>query len=267
MKKIVLASVVVSCLASAAASAQFEGVIDMKITSRQGSGKVQVAMGKGGVRTDIVMGALGMELKMATLVRARQPNRAYQINDAERTYTVIDSKASRAKAARAHQETYTVEKLGWERVLGYECVHVRITGSSGQQAEFWTTKEIGDYASFSRTLGGQSGIQADFDDSLHDAGADGFPVKSIHRGAKGEEVMIELTGVRQQAPPPSTFKVPAGYARKAGAKPDSGSASNPPGGSSLSPEVMKTLEPENPEPPLDKREIVPKMMQQEKTPR
>jgi hypothetical protein len=262
MRKSVLVFAVVVSLASSGL-AQFEGVIDMKMSSKQGNGTIRVAVGKAGVRTEMKMGSQGMNIAMVTLVKAGEPDKAYQIDDAAKTFSVIDLKAARAKAAQAPEPKYTVQKLPPEKVRGYDCAHVLLIGSRGERTELWTTKEIGDYASFVRTLGGPSGLQPGFDRSLRDAGAEGFPVKSIHLAGKGESVTMELVSVSQKAPPASTFQVPSGYARRSGPMIPGGRPTMPKGGTTVSPDAMKAMREQMQTLPADQQQMMEKMMQQE----
>lgn len=250
MKKIVSSLAVLLCLAPAA-RAEFEGVIDMKISSPQGSGTVRVAVAKAGVRTETRMGAEGMNVSMTTLVKAGEPDKAYQIDDEAKTYSVVPVKPAQKAADKLRGEKYTVQKMGTKMVRGYSCEHTIITGTRGERTELWTTKEIGDYAAFSRALGGRSGLEPGFTQDLRAAGADGFPVKSVYHGPRGEKVTMELVSVSQQAPAAALFQVPAGYARQTGPMMPAGEM--PPDAVKSMKEGMKDLSP-------GQREMMEKMM-------
>jgi len=246
MKKLLLCLSVLLC-AAPVLRAGFEGTIDMKMTSPGGGGTMRVAVGKAGSRSDVTMGIKGMTMTQSTLVKASEPGKVYRINDAAKSYTVVNMKTDRAAAAKMNEE-YTVEKLGVEKVGGYDCAHVRVTGSRGQKAELWTTKDIGSFGTASRLMGERSGVEPGFEKSLRDADADGFPVKSIHFGPRGENITMELVSVSKKAPPAARFEIPAGYAERSDAM--------MPAGMNMPPEAAKAMEDMSPE----QREMMEKMM-------
>jgi hypothetical protein len=84
MKTFVLTFAVLVGLSSSAL-AQFEGVIDMKISSKQGGGTVKTYVGKAGVRSEMRMEAGGVGIFLVTLVKAGEPDTAYRLNDAAKT--------------------------------------------------------------------------------------------------------------------------------------------------------------------------------------
>jgi hypothetical protein len=229
MRKSVLTIAVVVSLASSA-FAQFEGVIDMKMSSKQGGGTVKTYVGKAGVRSEMRMEAGGVGIYLVTLVKAGEPDTAYRLNDEDKTYSVVDLKAARGAAKGGGK--CAVEKLGAEKVKGYDTVHVKVT-SAGETSELWTTKQVGDLATYSRAMGKRSGVDDACQQALKDAGADGFPVKTLSRGPNGETVTVELVSVSAKAPAAALFQVPAGYKKV--------TAHMPHGTPGMSPEMKKQM--------------------------
>src|SRR5205807_2040047 len=106
------------------------------------------------------------------LVKSEKPDLAYKIDDASKSYTEIDLKKMREMGNQpgAPERTYTVKKLGKEKVLGFECQHVLVTeaGAHGGEIEMWTSKEVMDYATFSK-LQPRQGSRAAMEKALKDA--------------------------------------------------------------------------------------------------
>ena|SRR5271168_3710406 len=89
-------SFLVLLLAALPAFAEFEGVMDMKITmtdkdgGNTGGGDVKVLVGKPGYRTEMNMQAMQMTMKFVMLAKTDKPDLMYRIDDAGKTYTEID---------------------------------------------------------------------------------------------------------------------------------------------------------------------------------
>ena len=83
-------------LAVVPAFAQFEGVLEMKITAAGkdsdlgGGGKMVASVAKAGARCEMNMQMGEMSMKMVVLQKTETPNLIYHINDANKTYTEIN---------------------------------------------------------------------------------------------------------------------------------------------------------------------------------
>src|SRR5512140_1716623 len=147
MKKTVLAVLAGAALAAAPAFAQFEGEISMKLTMREGSGTGRAYVSQAGARSELDIQTSQMPLKMTTLMRVSEPDVMYMINDQQKSYAVMDLRKMKEQAARRREkakETWSVQKLGKEKVNGYSSEHVLVTRSDdtkGEQ-ELWTSKDI-----------------------------------------------------------------------------------------------------------------------------
>jgi len=268
-------------LAAGPAFAQFEGVLEMKMTMAApggeggGGGTMNVAVGKAGTRSEMNMQMGPMNMKMVMLQKHDTPDKVYRINDADKTYTEIDMAKTQAMAGQ-RQDTaqYTVEKLGQETVLGYKTQHVRVkeknpANGEGMNTEMWVAKELLDYATFSKLqprrgkgAGGEALAKA-----LKEADADGMPLKSITKTGEGTQVTMEVVKAEKKSLPTSTFEIPAGYTKSAGGMMDMmGGMSGPQTDEARKKmseaqqriqDAMKNMTPEQ-------REMIEKMMKQQK---
>lgn len=235
----------------ALAGGAFEGVINMKITSPNGSGTVEMSVSKAGLRSVMDMQTAQMPIKMTMLVKQGK-ELAYMIDDKSKSYAELDLKKGREMAQKSGA-TFKAKKLGTETVGGYKCEHVLVTDERGGENELWTNKEIMDYESFVKLLGpnakvGDEGLMK----SLKEAGADGFIVKMVQRksGSKDALMTMELVKVEKKSLPAALFEVPSGYTKREGPM-----AAMPPEVEAQLKERMKNLTPEQ-------QEMMKKAMQQ-----
>jgi len=269
-------------LAGSSALAQFEGVLEMKMTTATkdqeigGGGTMSVQVAQAGTRCEMNMQMGGMGMKMVMLQKTDTPDTMYRLNDAKKTYTEIDLAKMRAMAAQQpHTNKYTVEKLGREKILGYNTQHVLVKETSpdgeGTTTEMWTAKDLLDYATFSKMQArqGKGSGEAALIKALKDAGADGLPLKSVATTADGTKVTMEVVKIDKKSLPASTFEIPADYTKSAGGIMDMmGGMSGPEAGAANKQmddaqkrmsEAMKNMSPEQ-------REMIEKMMKQRKAP-
>ena len=211
-------------VAAPSAFAQFEGVMEMKITitgkdgTERGDGTEKFAMSKAGVRSETDMRVRQMPVHTVTLLKSDTPDTLYRINDAAKTYVAIDlSRMRQMTPAALTNQNFKVEKLGEAKIFGYNTQHVLVTGR-GTSTELWTAKDLMDYDIFSKLeLRSPRIAGADpMTTALKDAGADGVPLKSIATGPDGSKMTMEVVKVEKQALPASTFRIPAGYTKSEG---------------------------------------------------
>ncbi len=207
------------------ALAEFEGMMDMKMTmtgpngNTMGGGNMKVAVGKPGFRSalDMQMQMPQMTVKMTILTKTATPDVMYRIDDANKTYTEMTIPKSPDAAQQAQDaEKYTVKKLGEEKILGYKTQHVLVIHNATTN-ELWVAKDFLDYETFKRlqsqgNRGGNEGMQK----ALKDAGAEGMPLKAIMAGPMGGKMVLEVVKADKQSLPASTFEIPAGYTKSEG---------------------------------------------------
>lgn len=226
------------------AAAEFEGVMDMKMTmtdtegNSTGGGTMKVAVGKPGVRSEINMQMSQMGMKMVMLFQNDNPDVIYRINDEGKSYSEMKLPKTPEAVERAQAgDKYTVKKLGTEKILGYDTQHVLVTHSTGvgdtvtyTTNEMWIAKDFLAYDTFKRlqARGPNGAGNAAMEKALKDAGAEGMPLKAVMAGPMGGKMIMEVVKADKKSLPASTFQIPAGYTKSAGGLADMlGGVSNP----------------------------------------
>ena len=252
MKKTVLAMLAGAALVAAPAVAQFEGELSMKLTMRDGSGTGKAYVSRAGARSELDIQTGKMPFKMTTLMKASNPDVMYMINDQQKSYAEMDLVKMKEQAARYREktkETWSVKKLGHEKVNGYASEHVLVTRAEDARTEqeLWTSKDISGltYESIRGLM--RRGNQSDegMMKALRDAGVDGFVVKMITRkkGNPAPVSTMELTKVERKSLPGSLFEVPAGYTKQEGMM-GAASVMAPPGAGDEMRKAMENMTPE-----------------------
>ncbi len=224
MNRTLLTILAAASLTAGTSLAQFEGEIDMKITSPGMSGVGKMYVSKAGMRTTMDLKTAKMPMKMTTLMKVANPDVMYLINDESRTYSEMNLKETResVKKMKSEQEPYTVKVLGSDRILGYSTKHVLLfRPSQRSEMEIWTTKDI-----FGLNYEAMRGLmsrdpnrdEGTFLKALRDNGADGFFVKMITRekGKPEPTSTMELTKAEKKSVPHSLFEIPPGYTKQEG---------------------------------------------------
>jgi hypothetical protein len=209
--------------------AQFEGTVEMKVSmadkdgNATGSGTINLAVGKAGVRSELNVQHGAMGVKMVTLQKSSVPDKTYHIYDTTRTYSEMDLAKLQAMAgAQQSNTTYTVKKLGTDKILGFDAQHVLLQqqsagGEKGPTTEMWTARNFLDYATFSKLqaghgrMAGQEGLLK----ALKAAGADGMPLKSVTTAEDGSKTTMQVVRAEKETLPASTFEIPEGYTKSA----------------------------------------------------
>ena len=153
---------------------------------------------------------------------ADKPRESIYIDDDAKTWSVnhLDSADLDNKAIHM---TSTVNKLGNEKLLGFDCVHVRIISNKEigtlikelDTMDLWKSRDVPVPSTFAsimeRITSGQGFIFAkDVPAQLKQMGCDGFLVKIQIRG-KDVTSNFELTKAEKRDLPKSLFVIPAGY--------------------------------------------------------
>jgi hypothetical protein len=209
-------------LVAALASAQTEGVADYKISGGAVNGTGRLYFTKTGYRVEWNMDVSGdaarrggkgpREMKMTMFGKASDPDVVYTVNDETKTWSSWNTKDAQAEAEKS-KTTYTVERLGTDKVAGFDCQNARIKSSAGSVMEVCVTRQLAAPAGWLSAVNRNRGGGASWAKELHDAGVDGFPIRWVTKGEgrTGETVTMEMTKYEKKSVPASMFEVPAGY--------------------------------------------------------
>jgi hypothetical protein len=222
MKALLFAALLASI--ATPARADFEGVIEMRITSAGAggaNGKGKTFVSKVGWRSEMEMTspemaqALGNKpFRTVMMAKTAAPDTVYTLNDAMKTYAVIDAKQMRDQASKFEkgEKPYTVKRQGKDSVAGLACEKVLVREQGGtQETQACLAKDLmgGEWArSFQR-----DGRSAGWMKALKDAGVEGFPVRMVTTDTQHKEfkTTMEVTRLERRVVPKSMFELPAGY--------------------------------------------------------
>jgi hypothetical protein len=221
LKRTIAAVPLLLCVS--AASAQFEGEADFKITSRREKGTpiegtARMYIAPSGFRMEWVMQTASAgkkapsEIKMTMLAALPNPDKVYLVNDENKTFSVWETKPARENDASA-KDTYKVEKLGSERIAGYPCQNARVTSSKGNDFDVCVTREFGPSADWIAAMNRNDPESLSWLKALRAQGVEGFPIRWSVRAKKAAEPtsVMELVRAQKKTLAASLFKVPAGY--------------------------------------------------------
>lgn len=211
-------------LAALPAAAQWEGVIEMKMTmTRGGTGHGKIYVSKAATRSEMEMSVpemqqsgMGAGMKMTLLNKLADPEKSYLINDAKKTYSVLDARKAREQAGprSREEEKWTVTKLGGDTVAGFGCQNFRLEEEKRKtEVETCVTKDILGSTAWLTQQGQGRYASNGMMKALRDAGAEGYPVRmAIREKGKPEAMMtMELVRASRQSVPAAMFEIPAGY--------------------------------------------------------
>ncbi len=207
----------VSFLCAFAVNSQNGAYIEFKITSNKGySGSIKVHFSEFGSIAEFSMAVPqipGGGIINKSMTMKDKPGITYMINDQNKTYSEITA----TDPSNQDTKTYVVKKLGEETVNGYKCVHSMIT-EGNETHEVWNTKEITDFYKYAEAFKSNKRIGSQKrDQALKDAGCDGFPVKTVHKGnAREGDMTMELVKVEKKTFTKIQFEIPSGYTQSAG---------------------------------------------------
>jgi hypothetical protein len=160
------------------------------------------------VRSD--MGMFGM--KMPMIGHAGMPRYDIVLHPENKTYVfnIIDTAAINSGGGT----TYQVTKVGNETVLGYNCIHSKMTAvTAGQKSaimqDIWTCTGVPGYADFKK-LATTQGVTLKLMQALDQAGCGGSIVK-MDMQSTVFSMDMQLIAAERKTFPASMFQIPAGY--------------------------------------------------------
>jgi hypothetical protein len=190
---------------------QYRVVYTLKIRNKDSTSRdtTSLAITDGqNIRTD--MGMPGA--KMALLGHAGLPRYSVWLYPDSRTYVfnIIDTAAINSRDGA----TYNVTKIGNETVLGYTCIHSKMTiGTPGQKTgvteDIWTSTGVPGYGTLEKMMTVQNMTPAMMR-ALEQAGCGGFFVK-VQVLSKAVSMDMELITADRRSFPASMFEIPQGY--------------------------------------------------------
>jgi len=212
-------AVLAAALAVPAAAAEFEGIIEARITmtapqeEQRGSGTLRMQLSRAGARTETQMTSAMGEMQMTMMTLRSKPGVTYLVDDQRKLYSEITSSGDDADEP---EEKLQVKKLAPEKVAGYDCAHALLTDGKGEQTEIWATRALGDAQTFWAAFSGEDPRESrknrEAARALREAGIDGWPLKFRSRQEGGQVVTWEATRVEKRSLPASLFSL-AGYAK------------------------------------------------------
>lgn len=223
------------CLAVAgapAALAQLEGTAEFKVTTITGKGEAvpgtgKISSNKNGYRmewqTDISKIVKGravraengpQQIKMTMVGKASSPDRLYLIDDANRTYSVWDLKKARSESSADTATTYTVTRLGPDKVAGLICQKAELVSSpKGTVIDVCVAGELGVSLDWLAAIGRRQKESTSWITALRNNSLSGFPVRYSMREKDASQpfVTLEMTKIERGPVSDALFEVPPGY--------------------------------------------------------
>jgi len=209
------------------ARAEFEGVVEGKVTGMM-SGTFRAQVGKAGIRSEVEMDTtavaqaskgqlppgLSVNVKRINIQRKAEPGKVYLIDPERKSYMVIDASENGEAMKDAARESYTVKKLGKDKVAGFSCEKVAVTGEKSGEMQMCVADELApEWAQSALQSGrGSGGLVT----ALKKAGVQGYPVRWSRGDGRGGTITMELTSAKRQSIPASAFEIPAGYQEQKG---------------------------------------------------
>jgi hypothetical protein len=169
------------------------------------------------IRTDL--GVLGG--KMQVLGHASMPRYSVLVYPDSKTFVfnIIDTAAINSGGSMVYQAV----KVGNERVLGYNCIHSRLTiypagvKSGGTTEDIWTSVDVPGYADLKKLALNQS-VTPKMMQTLEQAGCGGSFVK-VEMQSKIVSMDMQLITAERKNFPASMFQIPPGYTQKSSSNP------------------------------------------------
>jgi hypothetical protein len=199
-------------LPAAAAAPEFEGVLESKLSGAT-TGTMRTWISKQGIRseTDVAVpeenqATFGKRMKMVILVRTKEPDVTYVLDENRKTYSAVKSDPS-----DAGDETFTAKRLGKDKVAGYACEKV-LMKSADEESEVCVAPDLAAGDAWMKIFETRGETGGGFEKALRDVGVRGMPIRWSTKGASPEEAFtMELVSAKRQSVPASTFAIPAGY--------------------------------------------------------
>jgi hypothetical protein len=150
--------------------------------------------------------------KMEILGHASLPGYSMVVYPGNKTYllNISDSAALNANDGA----TYQVSKIGAEKLMGYNCIHSRLTVftpglKAGLAEDIWTSTEVPGYSTFKKLISVQN-VSPKMMRAIEESGSGGFFVKMSMQTTEFTMEMMLITADFKTFPA-SVFQIPDGY--------------------------------------------------------
>ena len=176
-------------------------------------GNMKVYSQDGNSRSELNIATPMGPMAVTTITLKSSPNKAYMLNDKDKTYSEIDlGKSDQWQDPK--QEDYEVTVLGKETVNGFKSTHVLVKNKNrNTQEEMWTSTDVVDYTSFINAKTKFTGRE-NLNKLLIAKGAPGFPVR-IKTNEHGNDVQIDFVKAEKRTNPANMFSMD-GYKKTEG---------------------------------------------------
>ena len=160
--------------------------------------------------------------EIVVIANSDTPDESIIINDAEKTYT--KNHIDRNGNSTGEKIQSTITKVGDEKILGFNCVHVRIIStetlgtlsSHTDTLDIWKSNEVPMLSKFKQMMDKFEPktealiFSTKVADQLKQMGCEGFVVKIEVKGKDASTTTV-LTKVEQRTIPAGMFQIPSGY--------------------------------------------------------
>jgi Domain of unknown function (DUF4412) len=224
-----LAIMLFTLCSAVAQAASYEGVLEYKMTTRGGPGRMKLFLGKSAMRSEVDLAPGGHSIQLVSLHYWGKEGLAYQIDETTKTYYDITSQKA---LPPQFEKKYEVKNLGQETVAGFKTTHVKATRGDGEDVELWLTKDIASPKEMQRAFEQGARVQGSLLQAVERAGVLGVMVKMT--GVRG--LAIELVSATRKSLADALFSLD-GYTKRENNSEQGG----PAGLKNLPPEVQEKI--------------------------
>jgi len=192
----------------------FEGIIYMTTTlPKAGTSEMKLYVSKKGMRAEnkVNIGGHAGAMSVTVLALTATPDKVYMINGETGECMELDMAKLKKEAGGDPYKDAKIEKLGMEKINGFNSTHVRISWPGRDTViDQWVSKDFLDFYAYANMQGADGETMTQLADKLKAAGAEGFPVKML---LSPSGVLTELTKVERTVLDDKLFEVPANCAK------------------------------------------------------
>jgi hypothetical protein len=203
-------ALILTALAPAVFAAEFEGIVQMKMTDSRSTHTLQYQVKEGFVRTDIQISpgkasSVIMDFKNKRMIILMPGQNMYMTRPFPDS---LSAPASRPANGAHVPPPAMPQKTGETKtILGYRCTKY-VSQAGGSTVEMWVTDELGNFAGLGGGAGGRGSPLEAWEKAL--VGRGFFPLLISGKSSSGKPFSLEIISVDRQSLPDSVFAPPAG---------------------------------------------------------